>query len=169
MTQRILEYAQTTAFNLFKTGCLVLVAFVLCSWAFSLEHDDAVVVPAPIYGAPGAEATRVKMAVGPGRSCSTYSLEDEQGRELLRVTYLRTGFVVVNLGETFPIRPGFSAGVDGNYEFVLAHEGVNHRLRVRPDGESGFTVARQSRRVPDDTRPPTVDEDVSSDGFAERP
>jgi hypothetical protein len=150
MKRRIVDYAQTAACNLVRTGVVVLVATVLLSWTVSLERNggdltSARDVPSSLVSKSTIDPTRVRMEVGSGRPYSAYSLEDEEGRELIRVTYSRHGFVIVNLGEVFPLRPGFSARIDGSYDFVVDHEGVNHRLTIRPGGTSGFTIARSSR------------------------
>jgi hypothetical protein len=134
-----------------RAGVVLAIAAVSLSWAIGVIDVDG---PGSTRASrtsevskAAVETTRVRMVVAPGRSCSDYSLEDEQGRELLRVTYLPKGVVNVTLGDAFPIRPGFSAGLDGRYDFVAAHDGMQHRLRIRPDGPSGFTIASRSHRI----------------------
>jgi len=158
MKSRLIEFTTTSACNLVKTGVLLAIAAVALSWAIGAVRIDGTDgsrgVRSSEVSKAAVETNRLVMSVGSGRSCAEYSLEDEEGRELLRVTYGRKGIVVVNLGDSFPIRPGFSAGLDGSYDFVVAHEGMDHRLKIRPGGPSKFTVAARSRRIGDPTFDP---------------
>jgi hypothetical protein len=151
MKRRLFEFAAAWTCNLVRAGLVLAIAAVSLSWAVGVINVDG---PADLrernyseVSKAAVETTRMRMTVAPGRSCSDYSLEDEQGRELIRVTYGRTGFVNVTLGDAFPLRPGFSAGLDGLYDFVVAHDGMEHRLRIRPGGPSKFTIAGRSRRI----------------------
>lgn len=153
MIRRIAEYVMTAACNLVCASVVIVVTIAVASWLRTPvigEADGGVetarggVSSSPLT--PLFETNRVKMKVSSDLPCAEYRLEDEQGREVLRVTYGRRGFVIVNLGEMFPIRPGFSAELDGTYDFSLIHEGVDHRLKVRPQGVSGFKVASHSHR-----------------------
>jgi hypothetical protein len=146
--RRIAEYALTAACGVVRTCGVVVVATVLLSWLFSIEPDDGAPGPHPASGAlvskSEIETTHVRLTRDSDKPFSTYSLEGEDGEEILRVTYVGRGDVVVNLGEAFPIRPGFSARRDGNYEFALTYDGVGHRLKVSPDDASGFRVVSRS-------------------------
>jgi hypothetical protein len=151
MKRRPFEFAASFTCSLVRAGVVLAIAAVSLSWAIGVIAVDGPGAPRASRTADVSEAavetTRVRMVVAPGRSCSEYALEDEEGREFLRVTYVRKGFVNVTLGDAFPIRPGFSAGLDGQYDFVAAHDGMQHRLRIRPDGPAGFTIASHSRRI----------------------
>jgi hypothetical protein len=151
MKRRPFEFAASFACSLVRAGVVLAIAAVSLSWAIGVidvDGPDSTRAGRTSDASEAAvETTRVRMVVAQGRSCSDYSLEDEQGRELLRVTYVRTGFVNVTLGDAFPVRPGFSAGLDGLYDFVATHDGTVHRLRVRPGGPAGFTIASRSCRI----------------------
>lgn len=153
MRSRLIEFTTALACGLVRTGLVLAIAAVAFSWMIGLVRLEGLRAPGDGRSSESSEAvvetTRLVMSVRPGRSCSEYALEDEEGRELLRVTYGRKGFVVVNLGDPFPLRPGFSAGLDGSYDFALTHEGMDHRLRIRPGGPSRFTVAARSQRIGD--------------------
>ena len=160
MRRRLTEYAMTAACNLMCAGVVVMLALVAASWLLRVEAANGIVpkcdAPSSTASKSRVETTRVRMEIGSGRPFSLYRLEDEAGRELVRVTYGREGFIVINLGEVFPLRPGFSARIDGSYEFALTHEGVDHRLKVGPDGASGFQVISRSQ--------PTVDPALKPSG-----
>jgi len=102
-----------------------------------------------IASAPQCDTTRVGMKVREGKPFANYSLQDERGVELMRVTYVRTGDVVVKLGERFPARPGVSAKVDGTCSVSVEHGSVGYRLKIRPNGASGFSVADNPHGVRD--------------------
>ncbi|MDR3620830.1 MAG: hypothetical protein P4L85_15875 [Paludisphaera borealis] len=143
---RIAQYVFAAAGNLVSKGCVVVVATALVSLMASLDgdvggSDSPRGEPWTVGSAPQCDTTRVKMGVNAGRPFSFYSLEDEEGNEMVRVGYSRPGVVVINLGESFPARPGCSATVGGNYNFEVAHRGNFYRIRLRPDGTSGFTVS----------------------------
>jgi len=84
--------------------------------------------------------TRMTLEVGAGEPFSNYVLEDKEGKELLLVSYDRSGGLIVTLGQAFPIRPGYSAAADGTYNFEVAHGQFDYRLKLRPGAASGFMV-----------------------------
>jgi hypothetical protein len=151
MRRRPFDFAASFTCSLVRTGVVLAIAAVSLSWAIGVIDvdgpDSTRARRTSKVSEAAVETTRVRMIVAPGRSCSDYSLEDEQGREMLRVTYVPTGVVNVTLGDAFPIRPGFSAGLDGLYDFVASHDGTEHRLRIRPGGPAGFTIASRSHRI----------------------
>jgi hypothetical protein len=151
MKRRPFEFAASYTCSLVRAGIVLAIGAVSLSWAIGVIDVHGPDAPRASRTSEVSKAvvetTRVRMIVAQGSSCSHYSLEDEQGRELLRVTYVPKGVVNVTLGDAFPIRPGFSAGTDGLYDFVAAHDGMEHRLRIRPGGPSGFTIASRSQRI----------------------
>jgi hypothetical protein len=56
---------------------------------------------------------------------------------------------VLNLGEAFPARPGFTAQVDGTCDFVFVQDGIRYLLKLRPGGMSGLLVLDERRGVRD--------------------
>jgi hypothetical protein len=81
------------------------------------------------------------MTVREGNPYATYSLVDEGGEEVVQVTYVRSGGVVVRLGGGFPVRSSVSSQVDGAFEAAVNDGPVVYRLKIRPGGASGFSVA----------------------------
>jgi hypothetical protein len=140
------RYALIVAYNLAWMGATVLVAAGLISWNSPLESSESgSEPPREFHGAIGSEfqceTTEVRMGVAEGQPNSHYSLRDDEGKELLRVMYNRSGRVVVTWGEGFPVRAACSVMPGGAYEMSVRHGGSSYRLMVRPDATSGFTVS----------------------------
>ena len=95
---------------------------------------------------PAADVNVVRMKPAEGRPFAFYSLQDEEGNELARVTYSRRG-LVVNLGAALPARPGFSARADGSCDFVVMQDKVHYLFKLRPGGTSGLLVLDDRRGV----------------------
>jgi hypothetical protein len=95
---------------------------------------------------PAADVNVIRMKPAEGRPFAFYSLQDEAGNELARVTYSPRG-LVVNLGEALPSRPGLSAQADGSCDFVVMQDRVHYLLKLRPGGTSGLLVLDDRRGV----------------------
>jgi hypothetical protein len=96
------------------------------------------------------DTTRVTMSVREGRLYATYLLEGGGGKEVVRVTYVRSGDVAVKLGDAFPVRPGFSARWDGTCVFAATDgDDVCYRLKMKPGGPSGFSISDAAHGVKD--------------------
>ncbi|MDR3621733.1 MAG: hypothetical protein P4L85_20440 [Paludisphaera borealis] len=140
------RYALTAALGIvWNIGIVMIVLAMIVAmssknWTDS-SADATENTPRSIISASDGEKTRAVLEVGAGKPFSNYVLEDKEGRELLLVTYSRSGSVIVTLGSAFPIRPGYSATVDGIYNLEVAHGGFEYRLKIRPGGTSGFTVS----------------------------
>ncbi|APW59170.1 hypothetical protein [Paludisphaera borealis] len=134
-------------------GIVVIVLAVLVAMSSKNWNDSFVDAPEntpqSIVSVSGADRARIALEVGEGKAYSHYILEDKEGKELLLVTYSRSGSLIVTLGEAFPIRPGYSATIDGFYNFVVANGGLDYRLKLRPGGSSGFTVSNRSEGLRD--------------------
>lgn len=139
------RYALTAALGfVWNVGLAVIVLVMIVAMSSKNWNDSFADSPKntarSIVSASDGEKTRAVLEVGAGKPFSHYVLEDKEGKELLLVTYSRSGSLIVTLGNNFPIRPGYSVTADGVYNFEVAHDGFDYRLKVRPGDTSGFTV-----------------------------
>jgi hypothetical protein len=141
------RYALIAACNLVGSGAVVVVAAVQASMLLPLQVDRVgdSDPPADFRESVGqefeCETTDVNMRVAEGRPFSHYSLRDDEGKELLRVMYGRSGRVVVTWGEGFPVRAACSSTPGGPYSLDVVSDESYYRLVVRPEAASGFTVS----------------------------
>jgi hypothetical protein len=80
------------------------------------------------------------MELPPGGFVAKYTLVDERGAPLVRVSYFREGGVLVGLGEAFPVRPDFSADRDGRCNFSAKYNDADYNLELFPNGLSAVTI-----------------------------
>jgi hypothetical protein len=122
-----------------KAGALVVAAALVATGSFIKPSDGDEATSLIVAGLQG-DMARVRMQVGEGKSSALYSLENECGAELARVTYIRGGNVVITAGPAFPVRPGLSMRADGGCQFSVACDGYCYKFKLKPDGPSGFAV-----------------------------
>ncbi|MDR3620829.1 MAG: hypothetical protein P4L85_15870 [Paludisphaera borealis] len=141
------RYALNAAYNLACWCAVVVVATALASSLSPprVDHDGASDPPPELKQSVVSdfecETTEVGMHVAEGRLFSHYSLRDDEGKELLRVMYGRSGRVVVTWGESFPVKAACSAMPGGHYSMDVVSGESCYRLLVRPHAASGFTVS----------------------------
>jgi hypothetical protein len=134
-----------------KCGVAIMAVSWIAAMFASLSVPPDVDRPNPspwaASSSPQGRETHVRMEV-PSRGLeSNYVLEDEDGDEVVRVTYARGGFVIVRLGSSFPVQPGLSASRNGEYNFAVHHRGVSYRLKLRENEPSGLTVTDALHRI----------------------
>jgi len=137
----IARYAAAWSFT-WKVGVLVIgMAWIVAipQWDWIRPANSPEKEESALGAGPAAETTVVRMKPAEGRSFSFYSLEDEEGNEVARLTYSRRG-LVVNLNESLRARPGLSAWADGSCEFVVSLDQTHYRFKLRPGGTSGLLI-----------------------------
>jgi hypothetical protein len=139
---RIVRCIASAGIFAFKVGALVVGMAWLAAipQAYRDRRGDApAAATSALAAGPAADTIEVRMRPAEGRPYAFYSLQDEAGKELARVTYSLRG-LVVHLGEAFPARPGFSARADGSCDFVVAHGKIHYQFKLRPNGTSGLLI-----------------------------
>ena len=85
----------------------------------------------------GGESVQVVMSAPAGKGASKCMLVDEQGRQLLQVTYDKFGALEIRWGDAYPVRTRCVA-VRGGWFYVDADENENrYQMIIDPEGVSG--------------------------------
>lgn len=113
-------------------------------------------VPQQVVSAAEGRNVEVNMEMAEGSYFSNCSLVDERGRELLHATYNRSGGLLVQWGEAFPVRPGCTATRDGRFQLDVMNDTIRCGLNIRQDGVMNFKALGSSL---DDSRAPIAVED----------
>ena len=135
----------TAAFSLaWKCGVVTIAVSLIAAMFTSLNSSPDVdrPNPSPLAGSssPQGREPHLRMQVLSGKLESHYVLEDEDGYELVRVTYVRGGSVNVRLGSSFSVQPGLSVTRNGECNFAVWHRDICYRLNLRENEPSGFTI-----------------------------
>jgi hypothetical protein len=80
------------------------------------------------------------MKTAEGGCCSNCSLLDEDGSELLRVSYDRRGYMHLAWGERFSAAPSLITTTDGGLGLNFKMNGLLYNLSRRPDGAMNFDL-----------------------------
>jgi hypothetical protein len=149
---RIVQYVIVAAWGFaWRAGVLVIATawiVAMCSRGWNPSSDAVDEAPSSPASSLVSDPTELRMRVAAGRPYSFYSLKDEEGNELARVTYARSS-IVVTMGGTLPIHPGLSVGMNGSCDFGVSQGSVHYRFKLRPGGTSGFSVIGGARGVKD--------------------